>query len=131
MSSKDIGEEWEAELARKIGGRKTPASGSQWHSKLDVRGKKTIWSAKATAAASFRVDADMLREMRTSIGRPGGLGIDTTPILAVRLGGGEEVVVLELDDFLGLLAGTENLGPGPLAPRSRNKQAQLFRENDE
>lgn len=130
MSSREIGEEWEKELARKVGGRKTPASGAKWHSKLDVRGRKTIWSAKATEAASFRVDADMLREMQTSIATPGALGIDFTPILAVRLGGGQEVVVVQLDDFLGLLGGDAPIIDGG-APRPRDKRPQLFRQTDQ
>lgn len=130
MKSRDIGDEWETELARRISGKKVPGSGAKWHSKLDVRGRGTIWSAKATEAASFRVDADMLREMRSSVGTPGALGIDITPILGVRLGGGEEVVVIQLDDFLSLIDAGGDLQPTPSAikPVSRNRSAQLFRE---
>lgn len=131
-TSKQIGDEWESELARKVGGRKVAASGAKWHSKLDVRGRKTLWSAKATEAASFRVDADMLREMRTSVATPGALGIDVTPILAVRTGTGDEVVVIQIDDFLALLASDETSDPGgKIVPRSRDRRAQLFREGDD
>lgn len=130
-SSKEIGEEWETELARKVGGRKVAASGSKWHSKLDVRGRRTIWSAKATEAASFRVDADMLREMRTSVATPGALGVDVTPILAVRTGAGDEVVVIQIDDFLALISSDE-LHTGPkITPKSRDRSPQLFRESED
>lgn len=134
MRSRDIGDEWETELARRISGKKVPGSGAKWHSKLDVRGRGTIWSAKATEAASFRVDADMLREMRGSVGTPGALGIDVTPILGVRLGGGEEVVVIQLDDFLSLI---DSHGPDAsdkqtsIKPIQRNRSAQLFRESND
>ena len=135
MKSRDIGDEWETELARRISGKKVPGSGAKWHSKLDVRGRGTIWSAKATQAASFRVDADMLREMRSSVGTPGALGIDITPILGVRLGGGEEIVVIQLDDFLALVdsAGSaqDSLTEKVIKPLRRNRSAQLFREESE
>lgn len=135
MKSRDIGDEWETELARRISGKKVPGSGAKWHSKLDVRGRGTIWSAKATQAASFRVDADMLREMRSSVGTPGALGIDITPILGVRLGGGEEIVVIQLDDFLALVdsAGSaqDSLTEKVIKPIQRNRSAQLFREESE
>lgn len=135
MRSRDIGDEWETELARRISGKKVPGSGAKWHSKLDVRGRGTIWSAKATEAASFRVDADMLREMRSSIGTPGALGIDVTPILGVRLGGGEEVVVIQLDDFLSLIDSGDAEGSksdkSAVKPTQRNRSAQLFREVSE
>lgn len=130
MSSREIGDEWEKELARKIGGKKTPASGSRWYSKLDVRGKKTLWSAKATEAASFRVDADMVREMQGSVNTPGALGMDVTPILAVRLGTGQEVAVVGLDDLLHLLSESV-LGGGPIVAKTRDKRPQLFRETHE
>lgn len=130
--SKEIGDEWERELARRVGGKVVASSGSKWHSKLDVRGRKTLWSAKATESASFRVDADMLREMRTSVGTPGALGIDVTPILGVRLGGGEEVVVIQLDDFLSLMSTPQNTpGTTPIKPLRRDRAAQLFREVEE
>ena len=135
MKSRDIGDEWETELARRISGKKVPGSGAKWHSKLDVRGRGTIWSAKATQAASFRVDADMLREMRSSVGTPGALGIDITPILGVRLGGGEEIVVIQLDDFLALVdsAGSAqgSLTEKVIKPLRRNRSAQLFRESND
>ena len=135
MKSRDIGDEWETELARRISGKKVPGSGAKWHSKLDVRGRGTIWSAKATQAASFRVDADMLREMRSSVGTPGALGIDITPILGVRLGGGEEIVVIQLDDFLALVdsAGSaqDSLTEKVIKPIQRNRSAQLFRESND
>lgn len=130
-SSKEIGDEWEAELARKIGGRKVAASGAKWHSKLDVRGRRTIWSAKATEAASFRVDADMLREMRGSVATPGALGLDVTPILAVRTGSGDEVVVIQIDDFLALMSSEESYGGPQIKPKSRDRSPQLFRESDD
>jgi hypothetical protein len=77
----------------------------------------------------------MLREMRSSVGTPGALGIDITPILGVRLGGGEEIVVIQLDDFLALVdsAGSaqDSLTEKVIKPLRRNRSAQLFREESE
>lgn len=128
--SAGIGEQWEVDLAQKTGGNVVPGSGSRWHSKLDVRGRKTLWSAKATAAASFRVDHDMLRELRSSIATPGALGLDVVPILGVRLGNGEEVAVCLLDDFMTMMSAVnESFTPPPIRPRIRDNRPQIFRES--
>lgn len=124
----DIGQQWEDDLADKTGANVVPGSGSRWYAKLDVRGRKTLWSAKATGAASFRVDHDMLRELRSSIATPGALGLDVIPIMGIRLGSGDEVAVCLLDDFLLMMSGTESYTPAPVHPKARDRRPQIFRE---
>jgi hypothetical protein len=118
------GRQWEKLLAARIGGREQPSSGSKWYAKLDVRGRKTIWSAKDTEAESFRITRDMLREIRSSVNTPGAPS-GLIPIMGIRIAGKEEVAVLMLDDLLSLLASDESTPVAPTKAEAIQHRASL------
>lgn len=91
----NIGTEFEMELADELGLERVAGSGSGWSSKLDVRGRNTRWSLKATSDDGFRVDIKMLREADSVCGGIGGTG--ETPIWAVRINPGDFIIMRKED----------------------------------
>ena len=86
----NIGTKFEKELADELGLKRVSGSGSGWSSKLDVRGRNTRWSLKATGEDGFRLDGNMLREADSVCGGIGGTG--ETPIWAVRILSGDFII---------------------------------------
>jgi hypothetical protein len=101
VTSHGIGEEWEEELAGRVGGKRVPGSGSQWHSKLDVKDVEILWSAKATEKEFYRLGADVLREAELAARGFGSLGCPWA--IGLRIGSVGRFVVMDLDDFIGLM----------------------------
>ena len=123
------GREWEEIWSAKVQGQKTPGSGNQWYSKLDVRSKLITWSNKWTGKDSFRVDRGIIDENRNATLAPGGNG--TIPALAIRIENVGDFVVIGADDFLELLKAK----PIIQAEKADNRRAtaavpQLLREVD-
>lgn len=94
----NIGTEFELDLANELGLKRVAGSGNQWSSKLDVRGKSTRWSLKATLNTGFRIGKDMLDEAVNVVGGIGGTG--ETPIWAVRLVDVEDFIIMRKSDWI-------------------------------
>lgn len=100
-SPQDKGREWEEIWKTKVQGEKVPGSGNQWHSRLDVRGKRITWSNKWTSTRSITLYPYTLDEIVQATDAPGGNG--SIPGIAIRLEGLEDYVILRADDFLELM----------------------------
>lgn len=93
----------ERRVAKVIGGRRQPCSGSLPYAKGDARSEDVIVSCKRTKNKSISITESMLLEVvRLSIGR--GL----KPVMQIELGGidprlGKNWVLLRLEDFGSLL----------------------------
>jgi hypothetical protein len=96
----NIGTDFEFELAEELGLQRVPGSGNKWANKLDVKGKGTRWSLKATGKSGFRVGAAMLAEALHVTEGIGGTG--ETPVWAVRVKEGD-FVIMRLDDWVKLV----------------------------
>ncbi len=95
--SNDIGRAWEQELEQRLGGRITPGSGNQWHSKLDLHGAAFVLSAKATTSDHYNVTRGDLLEAEQA-----ARGEDRPWIIAVKTSE-RQTVTLDLDHFLQIL----------------------------
>lgn len=98
MTAQQRGLEFEQELSKELGLSTTPASGATWHSKLDLKGRKTRWSLKHTDKDKFTVDKELINE---AVNLTQGLqGDGSIPMWAIRIGGiGETLVMMRKDDF--------------------------------
>lgn len=123
----NIGTEFENELAKELGLKRVPGSGNQWHNKLDVKGRGTRWSLKATGDSGFRIDASMLREAIDACGGIGGTG--ETPVWAVRIPDGDFIIMRSEDWIRFMKEDAEFSIPQSSAEkrRSRARQTQLGR----
>lgn len=101
----NIGRKFEDEFAAEMGLDRVPGSGNQWHSQLDVRGRGTLWSLKATHAASIS-GHDFEEALQATFGL-GGDG--RLPLMALRFFADSEneldLVLLRRDEFFRLAAG--------------------------
>jgi hypothetical protein len=122
--------EFEEDLAEELGVQRVPGSGSQWHSKLDIKGKGTLWSLKCTGKEGFRIDKKMLLEAILATGGVGGTG--DIPVWAVRLLGIEDFIIMRKDDFKTLVSdGSFTIEPSKSQERrNRSRVPQLLRESD-
>lgn len=102
LTPQQLGRIWEKEWADAIGAKMVKGSGNQWHSKLDVRGRKITWSNKYTGNDSFSVTKPLIDEFVRATMGPGASGFDRMGALAVRTAQ-FEVVVMRADDFIQLV----------------------------
>lgn len=91
------GFEFEADLEKEIGLARTPGSGNQWFSKLDLHGQGFRISAKSSRSRVV-VDDELIEE--------GFRGCDdgSIPLWAFRVPSGDYVMMTK-EDFLGFLRG--------------------------
>lgn len=90
----------EKRIAKELGGRRIPGSGSRWDSKGDVKTKKFLVEAKTTTHKSFSVSSDILAKVELE-----AVGTGRTPVVSVELTGGsvpKRYAVLSWEDFLAL-----------------------------
>jgi len=92
-------------LADRLGGLSTPASGAFWHRKGDVRNADLLIEAKQTGKRSISVQKDVWEKIRREAILDGRV-----PLLALRIQD-RDLVVLDLEDFVGLVA-EGHLGEG-------------------
>jgi hypothetical protein len=124
----NIGTQFEQELADELGLKRVGGSGSGWSSKLDVRGKETRWSLKATADDGFRLDRKTIQEALQATGGIGGTG--ETPIWAVRISLGDFIVMRKEDWIRFMTEDSFSIQPsGSEQRRNRAKVPQLLRED--
>lgn len=96
----ELGYQWDAEVARLIGGERHPGSGNRVYRKLDASVGTLIFSGKHTVHRSFSVTDDDLDEAVRAVSGPEGLKPGVVPILAVKLGTGRKVAVLDLETLV-------------------------------
>jgi len=88
----------EARTAKDFGGRTTPGSGNQWHSKADVRTDTELIECKTTIHASYSLKSDDLRKLWGQ-----ALLEDRIPVFQIDFEqGGVTCVVLDYDDYLSM-----------------------------
>lgn len=83
----------EKRLAASFGGRRTPGSGNQWHTKNDVRTPTMSFEAKTTTKGQYTLKARELEE-----GEKHAL-VDGRDFVFVIEMNGREWVVLSMEDF--------------------------------
>ena len=86
-----------------MGAKLQPGSGNQWHSKLDVKDTGFLWSLKRTTYNSFSITLDMIGEMVHAVYAPGGVGGNNVPAMCISLNDKEDIVVMRLSDFVGII----------------------------
>jgi hypothetical protein len=123
----NIGTEFEHDLARELGLQRVPGSGNRWFAKLDIRGRGTRWSLKATDDNGFRVDEGMLDEAINACESIGGTG--ETPVWAVRIRAGD-FIIMRADDWIRFMKEESFSIPQTKSEerRARSKVPQLLRE---
>lgn len=95
----------EKRIAREVGGKQTPGSGSRWNAKGDVKTSSLLIEAKTTTHRSFSVTStilDKISEEAVLCGR--------TPVLSVEITSGirpKRYAVLAWEDFLALSGESE------------------------
>jgi len=95
---------FEVEWAARVGGKVTPGSGNQWHSKQDVGSVSFLWSLKFTTKKSFSITQDVLDDVAKDTWSPGGKSL--IPAIGIRIGSPEyDVVVMRYSDFESLARG--------------------------
>ena len=123
----NIGTEFELDLAKRLGLKRVPGSGNKWHNKLDIKGRGTRWSLKATGDSGFRVDSSMLSEAIVSCEGIGGSG--ETPVWAVRISDGD-FIIMRAEDWIRFMKDDSDFSvPATNAEkrRARARQTQLGR----
>ena len=125
----NIGTEFEHDLADELGLKRVAGSGNQWSSKLDVRGKGTRWSLKATLNNRFTINEEMLTEAVNVVGGIGGTG--ETPIWAVRLVDVEDFIIMRKSDWIRFMKEEEFVVKQTGAEKRRHTASvpQLLRDN--
>jgi hypothetical protein len=120
----NIGTQFELDLAKELGLNRVPGSGNQWYAKLDVSGKGTRWSLKATGKKGFRVDDEFVEEAVA------GLQHDEVPMWAVRIEEVGDFVMMRKEDWIRERKEKTFTIPATKAEerRSRAKVPQLMRE---
>lgn len=121
----NIGTEFENDLAKELGLHRVSGSGNQWHNQLDVKGRGTRWSLKATAEEGFRIDRKMLIEALNVVSTTGEV-----PIWAVRIPAGD-FITMRKEDWIRFLQEGEFTIPldKTAAKRLRANTPQLLRED--
>jgi hypothetical protein len=86
----------EQELADKVMGRRTPGSGNQWHTKLDVQTKQLAIESKRTDTGRYTLKATELRRYRIQAAAEG-----KRFLLQVDLSGDsrDRYILVPLEDF--------------------------------
>ena len=131
---KNIGTEFEEDLAKEFGLRKVPGSGNQWHSKLDLHGHGARWSLKATSKKSASISADTIDEAVIACYSPSGDG--SIPIWAFRIEDkNHDIIALRKEDFVMLQKGELKLIEDPTPEhiqqkRMRAKTPTLLRDDN-
>jgi len=117
------GFQFEDDLAQDFGLQKTPGSGNQWHSKLDLKGKGFRVSAKSSRV-QIRIDEELIDEALS------GCDDGSIPLWAFRIPAGD-FIMLTLEDFKSLVVGEIEFEV-PIKKREERKARasvpQLFRE---
>lgn len=130
----DIGAEFEEEFVARHGLKRVAASGSQWHSKLDARGRGARWSLKSTADASYRVTPKDLFELTTAHA-PGQDG--AMRLMAIQIGRSTPqettVIVMLEEDFTQIATGELELVSEDKTQAKRRLASlpELLREADD
>lgn len=128
-------EKFERDLAKEFGLERTPASGSTWHSKLDLKGRHLFrWSLKFTIRKIWPLRyVDMEQDIKDCLG-PGGDG--SSPIWAIKNPLGE-FIVLRKEDFILMQAGHDKLltiieedKPQVAAKKARARKPELLRDEE-
>ena len=89
----------EARTARDFGGRTTPASGSQWHSKGDVKTNNWLIECKTTSKLSYSLKAETWHKIWTE-----AISEGRDPIMVLDFETeGVSLVVMSKEDFLGIV----------------------------
>jgi len=100
----NIGAKFEEELSKEFEIKKTPGSGNQWYSKLDLFGRGARWSLKATAKKSISIGQDVIDEAVNACERMSGDG--SMPLWAFRIGDDKhDIIAMRKEDFKLLQAG--------------------------
>jgi hypothetical protein len=129
----DIGGRFEADFADEMGLERVPGSGSQWHSKLDVKGRGVLWSLKATTAA--RISGKDFEEAIHATFGPGGDG--RMGLMALRFFAETDdeldLVLMRKDDFFSIASGKYELvqQDKTAARRERAATPELLRDLEE
>lgn len=100
LTPQQRGDAFEERFAAMIAGDVVPQSGGGRWAKMDVGGLRILWSLKATPSASFSVRREILDEVERAVRGPGGVGGETLPGVAVELGDGTVVCLMEASDLL-------------------------------
>ena len=97
LPPKNIGTQFEEDLAEEFGLKRVPGSGNQFHSKLDIQGKGARWSLKATdnASASIKV-SDIVEAINACYNI---MGSGDMPLWAYRIQG-HDMVMMRKEDFM-------------------------------
>lgn len=132
-STKNIGRQFEEDLAREFGLKLVPGSGNQFHSKLDIQGKGARWSLKATdnASASIKL-SDIIEAVNACYNI---LGSGDTPLWAYRIQG-HDMVMMRKEDFVEFQKGEIQLIDTTVDEKYEQRKARahvprLLRENNE
>lgn len=91
----------ERRTARIAGGNRQPGSGSQWHSKADVRTPELLIERKDTAASQYTLKHDDLIKLRNHAARDGRM-----PAFVIGLCG-KDYAVVDLQLLVDLIAATK------------------------
>ena len=102
-NSYKIGMQFEREFANKTGAKLTPGSGSKWYAKMDANHNRIVWSLKKTTQESYTVKRSLFDELRRVV-NSSNADYDDIPALCVSVKDLGEIVMMELDDFISLLA---------------------------
>jgi hypothetical protein len=95
-------------IAKKIGGRPTPASGAFWSHKGDVRNEDLLVEAKRTDKASISINKAVWEKIRREAILDGRI-----PVLALQIQD-RNLIVLDEEDFLAYYS-ARHLGEGELS----------------
>lgn len=87
----------EKRTAEEIGGRRTPGSGNQWHSKADVNAERVLVECKYTDGKSYTLKVADLLKLRTQAARVG-----KNPAFQIQFPQGRWAVI-SWDEYLGFL----------------------------
>lgn len=88
----------ENDIAKAIGGRRTPGSGNQWHSKADVKSEHWLVEAKTTTQGSYSLKEQTFTMLRLQAIKEGKL-----PVLNVFFER-EQLAIIPYELWLELLA---------------------------
>lgn len=91
----------ERKTANEFGGRVQPASGSQWHSKADVKSTAHLFERKDTMSSSYRLKLGDLQKLAHH-----AIKADRLPVMVVSIQGAEWAI-LPLTDLKALLPSDE------------------------
>lgn len=79
-----------------LGGRRTPGSGNQWHTKGDVISRDFMGEDKTTKHSSFSLKLDDLKKLERN-----ALAAGRTPVFSVNFCGTNRFIILREEDFRG------------------------------